>query len=267
MNLHNDQQETATQQEETAQNEINKEYREETMSEDDTTKLLKLKNITKILTIISFVAAAVFLFVPLSPQSIFYYVLSAICMILPLIALTLYFKYNSIVSILGEIENTNYRESHVSVILPLLIPSLTLGIRALSDFNMLTDYKMLIILSISIAAVILISFFIFSNEYKKRKSAIFIIIFCVLFYAPSLCLNVNNIRYEKTPYIKATVYDQKMELSPRSPTKYTLAVTTKDGKNINLKVTRQEYGFVHKGSTTTVLESKGLLGITFVSMD
>ena len=78
----------------------------------------------------------------------------------------------------------------------------------------------------------------------------------------SLCLHVNNLKYQKAVYIPASVTDKYIDEGSRSPTTYHLDVTLLSGKRMNLQVAEQDYNKTFKGSTIHVAEHKGLLGIT-----
>ncbi len=242
-----------------------KEQREEVVNDSDAKKLPMLKNVEKLLSFVSWAAAAIFWFaVPWLP-SISYSVLSIICIVIPIIALIIYFKYNGVVSISDAKRGKNYYQKRVLVFTPLFIPTLILALRAMLDFN-IVDYKMLLILSISFAAVIIIAFFVFTKEYKVRKSAIAVIVFFALIYASSFCMHINKLKYEKPTNISAYVYDKQVHKGSKSPTTYHLNVTLSNGKEMDLHVAKQVYDSISKGATIIVAESKGLLGITIADV-
>lgn len=242
-----------------------KEQREEVVNDSDAEKLPMLKNVNKLLSFVSWAAAAIFWFALSWLPSFSYTIMSVICIKIPIIALILYFKYNGVVSISDTNRGKNYYQNRVSVLTPLLIPTLTLMLRAILDFN-IVDYKMLIILSITFAAVIIIAFFVFSKEYKVRKSAIAVIVIFALIYAGSLCLHINNLKYENPTYISANVYDKYVDEGSKSPTTYHLNVTLSNGKKMDLQVTKQDYDNISKGATVNVAERIGLLGITIADV-
>lgn len=242
-----------------------KEQREEVVDDSDAKKLPMLKTVNKILTIGSWVSAAIFWFALSWLPSIFYSILSIICILIPVIALILYFKYNSVVSISDTKRGKNYYQNRVLILIPLLIPTLTLMARATLDFNIVDD-KMLIILSIPFAAVIIIAFFVYSKEYKVRKSAVAVIVIFAIVFASSLCLHLNNFKYENPTYIPANVYDKHVDKGSKSPTTYHLNITLSNGKKMDLQVAKRDYDNISKGATIDVAERKGLLGITIADV-
>jgi len=238
---------------------------EDVLNARDKKILPMLKNVNKLLSFVSWTALVIFWFSVSWFTSYAYSIMSIICLFIPIIALLLYFKYNTVISISDTKRGKNYYQNHVLMLTPLLIPTLTLVMRAIMDFN-IVDYKMLIILSILFAAVIIIAFFIFSKEYKVRKSAIAVIVIFALIYAWSFCLHINNLKYENPTYISAKVYDKYIDESSRSPTMYHLNVTLSNGKKMDIIVTKLDYDNFIKGSKMNVVVRIGLLGITIADV-
>jgi len=242
-----------------------KEQRVEALSDSEAKKLPMLKNVNKALTYASWAAAAVFWFAMSWLPSFSYSIMSIICILIPIIALIFYFKNNTIVSISDTKRGKNYYQNRVLILTTLLVPTTVLMLRALLDFN-IVEYQMLIIPSIPIVAIILAAFFVFSKEYKVRKSAVVVIVIFALIYAPSACLHINNLKYTVPINISAKVYDKYIDEGSKLPTTYHLNVTLSNGKQMDLQVIKSDYNSINKGDTVNVVEHKGLLGITIADV-
>ena len=235
---------------------------EKPLSESDKLILPKLKQICLVLNVLAIITTAVFLFVDFN-----YKLMSAICLLIPIIILVLYFKYNSILSLEDEKAGKKYSKNKIRIELPLISPSLGLGLRSLLDFNF-TEYGMFFFWSVLIFAVALLAFFLFTTEYKTKKSAIWVIAISMLFYAPSATAQVNYLLDFSKPVISSSpVINKHIDTSSKGPDKYILTVNLKNGKQCDLKVSKTYYDKVEPGRTVQISEKTGFLKIKFASVN
>jgi hypothetical protein len=235
---------------------------EKSLSRNDRLILPRLKRICLVLDVLAIVAPAVFLFVDLN-----YRLMSTICLLIPIVILVLYFKYNNILSFEDEKAGKTYGRSKIRMELPLIFPSLGLGLRSLLDFNF-TEYRMFLFWSVIIFSAALLSFFLFTTEYKTKKSAILVMVISMLFYAPSATAQVNYLLDSSKPIISySQVINKHIDTSSKGPDRYILTVNLKNGKQCDLMVSRTYYNMVEKGRTVQISEKTGFLKIEYASVN
>lgn len=231
---------------------------EKPLSKNDELILPKLKQICLVLNVLAIVAPAVFLFIDFN-----YKLMSTICILIPIITLVLYFKYNSILSLEDEKSGKTYSKNKIRMEVPLLFPSLGLGLRSLLDFNF-TEYGILLFWSIFIFAVALLAVFLFTNEYKTIKSVILVIVIFMLFYAPSVVVQANYLLDFSKPVISSSkVIDKHIDTGSKAPDRYLLTVNLKNNKRSDLMVSKSFYNKVEKGQTVEISQKTGFLKIKY----
>lgn len=235
---------------------------EKPLSRNDRIILPKLKRICLVLYVLAIVAPAVFLFIDLN-----YRLMSTICLLIPIAILVLYFKYNNILSFEDEKAGKKYSRNKISMGLPLIFPSLGLGLRSLLDFNF-TEYRMFLFWSVIIFSAALLAFFLFTTEYKTKKSAILVMVISMLFYAPSATAQVNYLLDSSEPVISySQVIDKYIDTSSKGPNSYILTMNLKNGKRCDLKVSRTYYNMVEKGRVVQISEKTGFLKIIYATVN
>ncbi len=231
------------------------------MTEEERQLRPKLKKVTLILTISSFVAGAAFMFLAIHP--VVYRILSAICIIIPAATFALYVKYNDLLS--ADEKNDEIGSSKIDVTIPLLIPSAVLGLRTLLDFN-ITGWTRLGIWSIGILAVILIVLFKFTKEYKRSRRVIALIVVLAAFYTPSTVIQINALYDNSDPVVYTTELLEK-DISSGKGKSYYYTVELANGSEEDFKVSPEFYDMRDVGDSVIVVESDGLLGIAYVYIE
>ncbi|QVK17668.1 hypothetical protein KHQ81_12560 [Mycoplasmatota bacterium] len=218
-----------------------------------------LKLIFIILTFISILVSAIFLFLPFS-----YKILSILCMLVFISSFVLYVMYNDIISIEDDSNHKTFTKDKINIIFVLMFPCISLGLRSLLDFDLMS-YKTFLVFSILIFSIILLVFFIFTNEYKNKKSAIFVIIFAALFFSPSVVVQTNYIfDSSESKIIQTEIIDKRVSESSKSPDKYLIKVIVSNGKTIELDISEEYYNSLTIGDVVDVGEKEGFLKIGYV---
>ncbi len=221
-----------------------------------------LRGVVLVLTIAALVAGAALIF--LSIDLMLSRILLAICIIIPLITLGLYVKYDNLLSADGTDDEVRTKNSRIDITIPLAVSTLALVMRD-TIFN-ITGWAKLIIWSVAVLAVMLLMFFRFTKEYKRRKGVIGLIVLIALFFAPLAVLHLN-VFFDNT---KPTVYPSELLdkgfADGRSKAFY-YTVTMDDGNQMVLEVPSSIYKMSDVGDTVTVVESDGLLGIGYVYIE
>lgn len=231
------------------------------LTEEEKSILPKLKKACLVLTVLAVIAGAAFFFLPIGP--VVYRVLSAVCIIIPAVTFGLYIKFNNLLSIEDKgNDDPMFKKSRVNITIPLLIPSAALGVRTIYDFDV-TGWVSLIVWSVAVIAVMLLVMFKFTKEYKRKKSVIFMIIFVILYYAPSAVMQINGLYDYSTPVVYSTSLIEKHISEGRNSTRYYFTVELENGKEKDLGVTREYYKTQEPGETVVVVEQSGLLGIDY----
>lgn len=227
--------------------------------EADNKKLIsRLKLVCTVLFFVSVLVSAVFLFIDIN-----YRIMSSLCMILFICIFILYIRYNDILSLDDKKGQKTFSKGKINIIFLIFIPSFALGIRSLLDIE-LTSYKNFVIFSILLFSIILFIFFLFTNEYKRKKSSIWVIIIVALFFAPAAVAQTNCIFDNSKEIItEARIYDMSISSGSKSTTTYQLDVEEPSGKRIELDVSKKFYERVAVGYTVVVGERKGLLNIPY----
>jgi hypothetical protein len=236
--------------------------KEPELSKDESMVLLRLKKICLVLNVLAIVAPAIFLFIDFN-----YQLMSSICLLIPLIILGMYFKYNNILSFEDEKSTTKKRKNKIMMELPLILPGFAMGMRSILDFN-LVGLKALIFWSISICCLIMIAFFLFTKEYKIKKSVILVIVLFMLFYVPSAVVQVNYLFDHSEPIIYTTqIIDMYIDTGSKAPDQYLLTVSLQSGKQMDMNVSKSFYGKEKKGQQVQISERIGFLKIKYAQVD
>ena len=231
-------------------------------TEEEKAMLPRLKKICLALTVLAVIAGVAFMFLPIGP--VVYRILSAACMLIPIVTGILYAKYNTLLSIEDKSrDEAVFKKSGVNVIIPLLIPSVVLMLRTIYDFTV-TDWAGLLIWSGTIFMVILLLLLAFTTEYKRKKSVIVLFVMAALAYAPSAVLHINGLYDSSTPTVYSSQLLDKHISDGRSSTFYYFTVEMGNGKEKDIGVSPEYYEERGVGDTVTVVEQSGLLGIDYV---
>lgn len=191
-----------------------------------------------------------------------YKIMSSLCMVLFLIIFILYIKYSNILVI--EDTKEQYFKEKINIKYILLIPCISLGLRSIFDFNLLS-YTMFIILSIVLFLAIIFVFFIFTNGNQRKRSSICIIVMAALFFAPSAVIQSNYIfDYSEANIVQSTIYDKITSKSSKSGDSFKIVVGTSKNKRIEIRVPKEYYEKHAMGDKVNVFEKQGFLNIPYI---
>jgi hypothetical protein len=246
-----------------------KETTAKVLTDEEKAILPTLKKINLWLCIIGIMASLIFIFIPVNGT--IYRIFSAVGIIIPIITLILYIKYNNIFS-LDDRHQTNgssdsaFSKESATIYIPLLVPPLALGLNSLSDFSVM-DLWALLIWSAFAFALILFVFLKYTQEYKKAKSIIFFITIFALIFAPSAVVQINCLYDFSKPALTSTIIIDKYISEGEHSTDYIFTVKLKNGSKQDLPVRKAYYESLDKGADVSVIEKPGLLGIGFAYVD
>jgi len=152
-------------------------------------------------------------------------------------------------------KSAEYQKSHVSALLPLLVPGLVLAVSSISYFNFLS-YTKLIIYSIIIAGGVCALFFTLSGEYKWRRNVLAVIIIFAVLYAPSVIAQLNYAFDSPEPnHVNAKVTEILYDSD------YDLKADLNDGTEISYKF--KVLGNYEVGDTIDIVKKEGFFDIPY----
>lgn len=188
-------------------------------------------------------ASLTFIFLPVGGTV--YRILSAVCIIIPIITLILYIKYNNIFSLDDSCQTNGssdslFRRESATIYIPLLFPPLALALSSLSDFSVM-DLWELVIWSAIAFALILFVFLKYTQEYKKAKSIIIFITIFALSFAPSTVVQINCLYDFSKPAPNSTIIIDKYISESKDSTDYIFTVKLKNGSKQDLPVSKTYY--------------------------
>lgn len=212
-----------------------------------------IKLIRLILLVVSVVVSAAFLFFALN-----YRVLSVVCMMMPVITAVLLVRYKNRFTV-----NGNSTEEWKDMSLPLLFPAITLMLRSMLDFTLLT-IKPLVVASLAVLILISALLFVLIKDRKIRKKVLPLLIFAALLYVPSSLVQINCVFDHRTPEThRSFVYEKHVTGGSNSPDQYYLTVTLPDGQMKKLRVTHSFYDATDENDVVLVVLAEGLLNFPY----
>lgn len=220
--------------------------------------IAKLKSVCMILTIISIVVSLIFLFLNIN-----YKILSMLCIVIIISILALYIKYNGVLSLSDKKNSELFYKNRVNITMSIIVPCIIVGLRSLLDFK-LTSYNTFLTLSILLFLIILFIFFKFTNEYKKEKTSIFVILLVAISFAPSAVIQINYIfDNSKGTVFESIIYDKEITEDSKHGDSYYIKVVLPENKNIELEVSKEYYENHCKGVIAEVVEKEGFLKVPY----
>jgi hypothetical protein len=240
-----------------------------TLSQDGTDpQLIRLKKIAVRLTFLAAAAFVVFFFVNAN-NKLPYTVLAALCLVLPLIALYLYFRYGAILSLGNQKinENRNLIESTAVYLgAVVLLPSFIGLIRLSMDFKIMEGLRVAI-WAIVVAAAVLLGLLLLIRKHKKRGSVIFLVALLLLpTYACAAVLQINHLLDSSSPetYTSEVLYTS----SDSRYLSYSFTARTRNGDKITFSHIHEDIIRkinVKRKPMVEITEHQGFLKIPTVS--
>lgn len=235
-----------------------KEMPERSLTEAEQEILPTLKRVFLLLMIVSVVCSAMlfFLFIDMTV----YIVLAMLCILIPAVVFILYVRFNGILFLSDE--RKGFGKTGINISVPLLLPSLVLGLEALRNFTIL-DVWTWAFWSVALMLVVFVVFFKMTREYKTYKSIVVYIILAAILHLPSSVIFVNCLFDPSDPVVYSSTIIGKSISENDTGTSYHFEVTLQNGRRQEFVVLNDVYEAYEEGSSVEVLEKPGLLGIGF----
>lgn len=212
-----------------------------------------IKLIRLILLIVSVICSAAFLFLGFD-----YKVLSVVCMVIPVVSAVLLVRLKNRFTV-----NGSNAEEWKDLSIPLLFPTVTLMLRSLLDFSLLS-IRPLVMASLAIFLLMAASMFMLIKDRKIRKKVLPLLIFTALLYVPSSLIQINCVFDHGIPETyHSFVHEKHVTSSSRGPDQYYLAVTLPGGLIKRLRVTQSFYESTNQNDIVLVVLAEGLLDFPY----
>lgn len=226
--------------------------------EFDSSFIKRMKLVFTVLTAASMLIGASFLFLDFN-----YKLMSVLCMMLFAAFFILYIKYDKLFSLEDEQDAPVFTKDKINLSYSIFLPCFALGLRSMLDFNIIS-YRMFWIFTGIVFLAIMFMFFMFSDEYKRKKSAIGLIIIAALFFAPSSVIQMNYV-FDNSPesLTRSEIYSMRISEGSKAPDDYLLEVDISTGQKMEMKVSKEYYESVSVGDKVLVVEKEGFLNIPY----
>lgn len=184
------------------------------------------------------------------------FIFTATAIILPVLAIYRYIRYNDTISFSGESNN-----DLSPTVATILTPSVLFLIWGINNHEYNTLFWSLLIV---ISFVFIIPFFVSTNEYKHKKSIALGFSFCIVFFTfGSLCIINSDFDFSNPKEYSVTIVDKYIS-SGKSKTLYiTVTPWDQQKENIDIEVDKETYKAATNGQTATVVQRKGVLDMSW----
>ena len=183
-------------------------------------------------------------------------------MLLPLVGFFIYMKYNNFV----ELDEYNHRKG-INVGHCILLPSIGVALRALSDFNIVYSFKLWMIISL-ISLVLIAIVLLRTKEYKVKKLIILELAVFIFIYTYGAFIH-GNCFLDKSSFFRYSVQVLDSSKTKESEPSYYLTIEPwgpyKESKE--LEVTEEIYKRRKVGSDIPIYLMDGYFGIPWYIID
>ncbi len=225
-----------------------------------------LNKLNKFFCIYSTISSVIFgLYFILYANKIANVIFTTLCIIICLIPFVSYIKYPKYITLKESnfynpgIQNGKLNISQNTLIFPLLFALIALIISPV--MYMYYDAIKLIIYSAILFVVFIATMLIFTKEYKKEKSTLFVIIMIGLILCPTIIHTVDTSYDYSTPQqIACEIIETTTWTNNNDEITYYLIVNYQN-KNIKTEVSQKTYEKYNAGDNITVIKKQGLFGI------
>lgn len=184
------------------------------------------------------------------------FIFTATAIIFPVLAIYRYIRYNDMISFRGETKN-----ELSPTVTAILAPSCLFLIWGIHNHEYNTLFWSLLI---AISIIFIVPFFIFTKEYRKKKTIALGFLFCIIFFTFGSLSNINSeFDFSKPRGYQVSIVD-KYATSGKSQTLY-ITVTPWDNQkeNVDIKVGKESYKSAISGQRATVVQHKGALNMSW----
>ncbi|MBE7089895.1 MAG: hypothetical protein E7362_03725 [Clostridiales bacterium] len=234
---------------------------ESSINDQEKSKLSKLNVAFFVHSIVSAVAFGVYF---MSFNNIVSAIFATLCIILCLLPFALYIAFPKYISIKDHSRYAStVQNGKLNILLNVLMFPILFALISLLKGTVFTHYNTikLLIYSVVLFLVLIASLFIFTKEYKKEKSVIFVAIMVFLALSPSIVHNVNvAYDFSKPEQIHCQIVDNSTWVDKKNNITYYL--TFKYGEQeIKTEVSKETYEKYNVGEEISVIKKQGALGI------
>lgn len=160
-------------------------------------------------------------------------------------------------------ENKKNANGRIELVTPLVFSGMGPCLRLLFDFNIL-DWPRLLLFAAVLLAVISFALYYFHTSLRKKIGTLIAAVFLCTFFAVGAVGQLNYLLDFSQPQSQtAQISDMHVSTSSKSPDRYVLTVSTKEGIEMDLQVSKAEYQALKPGDQVTVFILPGGLGIPY----
>ena len=151
----------------------------------------------------------------------------------------------------------------VEFLSPMIFSGMVPCLRLLFDFNIL-DWPRLLIFAALLLAAVFFALFFFNKPLRKKIGSLIAVVFLCAFFAVGTVGQLNYLLDFSQPQSQAAqITDMHISTSSKSPDRYTLTVSTNEGIEMDLQVSKADYQALKIGDSVTVFILSGGLGIPY----
>ena len=161
------------------------------------------------------------------------------------------------------INETKKTSKRCSIFTPFLLSGFALLFRTLLDFNVLKWGRLFIVAAIIFVALLGV-FLLVTNEWRKKKVAVAVVIFGLLFYSIGAAMELNYLLDFSEPNIEAAeIIDMRISTGSKSPDSYYIEVEKSGGEISELEIGEEYYESLSIGDSVEVYTYGGFFGISY----
>ena len=184
------------------------------------------------------------------------FIFTAAAIIFPVLAIYRYIRYNDKIRFSGET-----KKDLSPTATAILVPSSLFLIWGINNHEYNTLFWSLLI---AISIIFIVPFFIFTKEYRNKKSIALGFSFCIIFFTFGSLCNINSqFDFSKPRGYSVSIVD-KYITSGKAKTLYiTVTPWDKQKENVNIEVGKESYKAAISGQKVTVVQHKGVLNMSW----
>lgn len=160
-------------------------------------------------------------------------------------------------------EKKKSADGRIELLSPLIFSGAVPCLRLLMDFNIL-DWPRLLIFAAVLLVVIFLALFFFNQPLRKKIGTLICTVLLCAFFTVGAIGQLNFLLDFSQPQSQsAQITDMRVSTSSKGPDRYTLTVSTRDGIEMDLQVSKTEYQALNTGDRVTIYILSGGLGIPY----
>ncbi len=237
----------------------NKEYK---LEEKDKTTLNKLNKFFLIFSLFSYFTFGLYIF---AYNYITYAILTFLCLVICLTLFIVYIKFQKYLSLTDKPNNNLIKKGKIGIIKEFILFPVIFALFSTLEVDTFVYYDLskFLIISAILFLILITILFIFTKEYKKEKSVIFVIIISCILLSPSVINKVNTVYdFSRPQKVYCQIIDNPTETNKKDEITYYLKVKYKN-KNKKIEVSKETYEKYGVGDKLLVYKHFGALGIEY----